>query len=97
MKFGINILNFGSGTGPETLMGWAKFAEDMGFHLVMLSDHVAITPDVQEGFPAPFFYALAGTGSGAGGSVGSGGGSTFFSLTSQFSDSGSALLSRPST
>lgn len=55
MKFGVNILNFGSGTSPETLAGWAQFAEDAGFHLIMISDHVALTPDVQSGFPAPFY------------------------------------------
>jgi probable F420-dependent oxidoreductase len=55
MKFGINILNFGPGTTPESLKQWAIFAEDTGFHLVMISDHVAITPDVQVGFPAPFY------------------------------------------
>jgi probable F420-dependent oxidoreductase len=55
MKFGINILNFGPATTPETMKRWATFAEDTGFHLVMISDHVAITPDVQEGFPAPFY------------------------------------------
>lgn len=55
MKFGINILNFGPGTNPESLRRWAKFAEDTGFHLLMISDHVAITPDVQSQFPAPFY------------------------------------------
>jgi probable F420-dependent oxidoreductase len=55
MKFGVNILNFGPGTNPETLAGWARFAEEVGFHLVMISDHVAITSDVQAGFPAPFY------------------------------------------
>ena len=55
MKFGVNILNFGPGTNPETLNGWIKFAEETGFHLAMISDHVAITPDVQTGFPAPFY------------------------------------------
>lgn len=55
MKFGVNILNFGPGTSPETLVGWAQFAEDVGFHLIMISDHVAVTPDVQSGFPAPFY------------------------------------------
>ena len=55
MKFGINILNFGPGTDPESLARWARFAEETGYHLVMISDHVTITPDVQEGFPAPFY------------------------------------------
>ena len=55
MKFGINILNFGPRSDPDTLLGWARFAEDTGFHLAMISDHVAITPDVQSQFPAPFY------------------------------------------
>jgi probable F420-dependent oxidoreductase len=55
MRFGINILNFGPGANPETLRNWAQFAQDLGFHLMMISDHVAITPDVQTDFPAPFY------------------------------------------
>ena len=55
MKFGINILNFGPGTGPESLTRWAHFAAEAGYHLIMISDHVAVTPDVQDGFPAPFY------------------------------------------
>jgi len=55
MKFGVNILNFGPGTNPESLEYWAKFAEAVGYHLVMISDHVAITPDVQAQYPAPFY------------------------------------------
>ncbi len=55
MKIGINILNFGPGASPESLLRWAQFAEDTGFHLVMLSDHVAITPQVQADYPAPFY------------------------------------------
>jgi probable F420-dependent oxidoreductase len=37
------------------MLRWAKFAEDTGYHLAMISDHVAITPDVQELFPGPFY------------------------------------------
>ena len=55
MKFGINILNFGPGVTPESMQGWARFAEESGYHLVMISDHVAVTPDVQPMFPAPFY------------------------------------------
>lgn len=55
MRFGINIINFGRGTTPEILKQWLVFARETGFHLVMISDHVAITPDVQKGFPAPFY------------------------------------------
>ena len=32
--------------------------ESLGYHLVMISDHVAITPDVQEKYPAPFYDPL---------------------------------------
>ena len=55
MKFGVNILNFGPGASSERLQEWAHFAEELGFHLMMISDHVAITPDVQTQFPAPFY------------------------------------------
>jgi probable F420-dependent oxidoreductase len=55
MKFGINILNFGPGANPESLERWARFAEDTGYHFVMISDHIANTPDVQALFPAPFY------------------------------------------
>lgn len=55
MKFGVNILNFGPGASPELLLRWAEFAEESGYHLAMISDHVAITPDVQALFPAPFY------------------------------------------
>ena len=47
MKFGVNVLNFGPGTSPETVRGWAHFAVEAGFDLLMISDHVAVTPDVQ--------------------------------------------------
>jgi probable F420-dependent oxidoreductase len=29
--------------------------EALGYHLVMISDHVAVTPDVEERYPAPFY------------------------------------------
>jgi len=62
MKFGVNVLNFGPGTGPLLLRQWVLAAEELGYHFVMLSDHVAITEDVQTHYPAPFyepFTALA--------------------------------------
>jgi probable F420-dependent oxidoreductase len=55
MKFGVNILNFGPGASHERVLAWAQFAEELGFHFAMTSDHVAITPDVQPLFPAPFY------------------------------------------
>jgi probable F420-dependent oxidoreductase len=55
MKFGINILNFGPGANPQNLRRWAQLAEELGYHFVMISDHVANTPDVEAPFPAPFY------------------------------------------
>jgi probable F420-dependent oxidoreductase len=55
MKFGVNIPNFGHRTTPEEMAGWASHAENSGFHLLMVSDHVALTPDVARLFPPPFY------------------------------------------
>jgi hypothetical protein len=52
----INILNFGPGASPKNLRRWAQIAEELGYHFVMISDHVANTPDVEVPFPAPFYY-----------------------------------------
>jgi probable F420-dependent oxidoreductase len=62
MKAGVNLLNFGPGASPESLARWTERVEALGYHLVMISDHVAITPDVAARYPAPFydpFTALA--------------------------------------
>jgi probable F420-dependent oxidoreductase len=60
VRVGINILNFGPGARPETLLGWARIAESLGYHSLWTSDHVAVTPDVARMFPEPFYdpYAL---------------------------------------
>ncbi|WP_457029059.1 LLM class flavin-dependent oxidoreductase [Kitasatospora sp. P5_F3] len=55
MKIGVNVLNFGPGTDPGVLRDWARTVEGLGFDLLMVSDHVAITPDVAERYPAPFY------------------------------------------
>lgn len=55
MKIGVNVLNFGPGTDPGVLRSWARTVEGLGFDLLMVSDHVAITPDVAERYPAPFY------------------------------------------
>ena len=62
MKFGLNLINFGPGASAESIGRSAEWAEQVGFHLVMVSDHVAVTPDVAKAYPAPFyepFTALA--------------------------------------
>lgn len=58
MKVGVNIVNFGAAATPETLTKWADVVQTLGFHHLMTSDHVTITPDVQERFPAPFYEPL---------------------------------------
>ncbi|MFB7006798.1 TIGR03619 family F420-dependent LLM class oxidoreductase [Streptomyces sp. NPDC056308] len=51
----MNILNFGVGTTPEGLRQQAVDARDLGYSFAMISDHIAVTPDVHETYPAPFY------------------------------------------
>jgi probable F420-dependent oxidoreductase len=51
---GVNVPNFGPGTEGAALLGWARFAEDAGFTTVVVSDHVAPTPEVTATYPPPF-------------------------------------------
>ncbi|MFE9921626.1 LLM class flavin-dependent oxidoreductase [Streptomyces sp. NPDC005774] len=55
MKLGVNVPNFGPGTDPGVLREWARTVEGLGFDLLMMSDHVAVTPDVAERYPEPFY------------------------------------------
>ncbi|MGC4952360.1 LLM class flavin-dependent oxidoreductase [Actinomadura citrea] len=55
MQLGVNVPNFGPGTDPGVLREWAGVVEGLGFDLLMVSDHVAITPDVAEQYPEPFY------------------------------------------
>lgn len=55
MQLGVNVPNFGPGTDPGVLRRWALTVEGLGFDLLMVSDHVAVTPDVAEQYPAPFY------------------------------------------
>ncbi len=55
MKVGVNLINFGPGASPESLLRWTQIVEGLGYHFVMISDHVAITPDVALTYPAPFY------------------------------------------
>ena len=55
MRIGVNLLNFGPGVSPDSLAGWTQLAETLGYHFVMISDHVAMTPDVVARYPAPFY------------------------------------------
>ncbi|MGW4677269.1 LLM class flavin-dependent oxidoreductase [Micromonospora taraxaci] len=55
MQIGVNVPNFAPGTDPQVLRQWAQTVEGLGFDLLMVSDHIAVTPDVAEQYPAPFY------------------------------------------
>ena len=55
MKLGVNVPNFGPGTDPGVLREWARIVEGLGFDILMMSDHVAVTPDVAAQYPEPFY------------------------------------------
>jgi len=54
-KLGLNVRNFGPAAAPEHFRSWARFAEDNGFALALISDHVALTPEVNAIYPTPFY------------------------------------------
>jgi alkanesulfonate monooxygenase SsuD/methylene tetrahydromethanopterin reductase-like flavin-dependent oxidoreductase (luciferase family) len=55
VRLGVNVPNFGPGTNADVLRRWALTVEGLGFDLLMVSDHIAVTPDVAEQYPAPFY------------------------------------------
>jgi alkanesulfonate monooxygenase SsuD/methylene tetrahydromethanopterin reductase-like flavin-dependent oxidoreductase (luciferase family) len=55
VNIGVNVPNFGPGTNPAVLRRWAQTIEGLGFDLLMVSDHIALTPDVSQQYPAPFY------------------------------------------
>lgn len=59
MKIGVNLINFGPSATPENLRRWAQLAEGLGYHHLMTSDHIAVTPDVAERYPAPMYEPLS--------------------------------------
>ncbi|MEZ0113078.1 putative F420-dependent oxidoreductase [Catenulispora sp. EB89] len=54
MRLGVNVPNFGPATSVDVLERWAHVAEGLGFDLLMVSDHVLVTPDFADRYPAPF-------------------------------------------
>lgn len=54
-RLGLNVPNFGPEADPEALLAWARFAEDNGFSTLVVSDHVAPTPEVSALYPPPFY------------------------------------------
>jgi probable F420-dependent oxidoreductase len=59
MKVGVNLINFGPGATPQALARWVRLSETLGYHLLMTSDHIAMTPDVHTRYPAPFYEPLS--------------------------------------
>jgi alkanesulfonate monooxygenase SsuD/methylene tetrahydromethanopterin reductase-like flavin-dependent oxidoreductase (luciferase family) len=55
VRLGVNVPNFGPGTDPDVLRRWALTVEGLGFDLLMMSDHIAITPDVAQEYSPPFY------------------------------------------
>jgi probable F420-dependent oxidoreductase len=55
MKVGVNLLNWGPGVSPDALARTTALIEALGYHLVMISDHVAPTPDVAVKYPTPLY------------------------------------------
>jgi probable F420-dependent oxidoreductase len=55
VKVGVNLINYGPGATPESLARWGRLVEALGYHLLMVSDHVVTTPGVQAEYPAPFY------------------------------------------
>jgi alkanesulfonate monooxygenase SsuD/methylene tetrahydromethanopterin reductase-like flavin-dependent oxidoreductase (luciferase family) len=55
MHLGVNVPNYGPGTDPGVLREWGRIVEGLGFDLLMVSDHVVVTPDVAVRYPEPFF------------------------------------------
>ena len=55
ISLGVNVPNFGPGTTPASLRSWITLAEDAGFSLALVSDHVAPTPEVTAIYPDPFY------------------------------------------
>src|SRR5262249_56071982 len=55
MKVGVNLLNWGPGVSPEALARTTAVIEALGYHLVMISEHAAPTPDVAAKYPTPLY------------------------------------------
>lgn len=55
IELGVNVPNFGPATTPASLRAWVEFAEEVGFSVAMMSDHVALTADVAAIYPPPFY------------------------------------------
>jgi alkanesulfonate monooxygenase SsuD/methylene tetrahydromethanopterin reductase-like flavin-dependent oxidoreductase (luciferase family) len=55
MDLGVNVPNYGPGTDPGVLREWGRVVEGLGYDLLMMSDHIAITSDVAVRYPERFY------------------------------------------
>ena len=55
MQAGIKLPQFGANANPAEMSRWAQFAESVGYHFVLTGDHIALTPEVQQDYPAPYY------------------------------------------
>lgn len=55
MQIGLKLPQFGPGTDPDVMLRWAQFGEAAGFHFILTGDHIALTPEVQVDYPAPYY------------------------------------------
>ena len=46
MKVGLKLVHSGPGATPDLMLRWTRYAEAMGFHLLMTADHIALTREV---------------------------------------------------
>ena len=59
LSVGLNVVNFGPAGDARSVGDTILRAEASGFDLAMVSDHVAVTPDVNQSHPAPFLEAFS--------------------------------------
>ena len=59
MKAGVNLINFGPGATADSMRRLVEISETLGYHLIMTSDHIAVTADVNARYPAPFYEPLS--------------------------------------
>ena len=55
MKVGLKLVHSGPGATPELMLRWTRYAEALGFHLLMTADHIALTREVLGSYPAPYY------------------------------------------
>ena len=55
MQAGIKLPQFGANANADEMRRWAVFAEAVGYHFVLTGDHIALTPEVLQDYPAPYY------------------------------------------